>query len=106
MNHKQANGMKMWKEHGNTTALLFFLKRHEIPHQERRTQVKTIVIEHFNGILFHKYGPANKQNNNDSSNTSINIFTREKSIQLAMIFDWKLDDLARIGKYGTLVMLI
>ena len=63
-------------------------------------------MEQYNGIHFHKSGPANKQNTNRSINESINIFTREKSIQLAMIFDWKLDDLARIGKYGTLVMLI
>ena len=29
-------------------------------YQERRRRVKTIVMEHFNGILFHKSGPANK----------------------------------------------
>ena len=33
-------------------------------HHERRGQVKTIVMEHFNGILFHKSGPANKQDTN------------------------------------------
>ena len=33
-------------------------------HQERRGQVKTIVMEHFNGILFHKSGPANNQHSN------------------------------------------
>ena len=27
-------------------------------------QVKTIVMEHFNGILFHKFGTANKQHTN------------------------------------------
>ena len=32
------------------------LKRHE-----RRGPVKTIVMEHFNSILFYKSGPANKQ---------------------------------------------
>jgi hypothetical protein len=61
MSHKLANGMKMWKGIGNTTRLLFSLKELEILHQERREQVKTIVMEHFNGILFHKSGPANKQ---------------------------------------------
>ena len=55
-NHKLANSMKMWKGNGNTTTLLFSLKGLEIVHQERRGQVKTIVMEHF-----HKYGPANKQ---------------------------------------------
>ena len=30
----------------------------EIVHQERRGQVKTIVMEHFDGILFHKSGPC------------------------------------------------
>ena len=33
---------------------------------ERIGQVKTIVMEHFNGILFHKSGPANKQHTNHS----------------------------------------
>ena len=64
MNHKLANGMKMWKGYGNTTTLLFSLKRLEIVHQERRGQVKNIVTEHFNGTLFHKSGPGNKQHTN------------------------------------------
>jgi hypothetical protein len=67
MNHKLANDMKMWTENGNTTTLLFSLKRLEIVHQERRGQVKTIVMEHFNGILFHKSGSANKQHTNQST---------------------------------------
>ena len=54
----------MWKGNGNTTTLLFSLKRLAIVHQERRGQVKTIVMKHFNGILFHKSGPANKQHTN------------------------------------------
>ena len=66
MNHKLANGMRMWKGIGNTTTLLFSLKGLEILHQERRGQVKTILLEHFNGILFHKSGPANNQHNNQS----------------------------------------
>jgi hypothetical protein len=66
MSHKLANGLKMWKGIGNTTTLLFSLKGLEILHQERRGQVKTIVMEHFNGILFHKSGPANKQHTNQS----------------------------------------
>ena len=65
-NINMANGMKMWKRNGNTTALLFFLKGFEILHQERRGQVKTIVMEHFNGILFHESGLANKQHTNHS----------------------------------------
>jgi hypothetical protein len=60
MNHKLANGMKIWRGNGNTTTLSFSLKRLEIVYQERRGQVKSIVMEHFNGILFHKSGPANK----------------------------------------------
>ena len=63
-----ANGMKMWKRYGNTTTLLFSLKGLEIVHQERRGQVKTIVMEYFKGILFHKSGPANKQHTSQSIN--------------------------------------
>jgi hypothetical protein len=51
--------MKMWKGNGNTTTVFFSLKILEIVHQERTGQVKTIVMEHFKGILFHKSGPAN-----------------------------------------------
>jgi hypothetical protein len=58
--NKLANNIKMWKGNGNTTTLLFSLKGLEILHQERRGQVKTIVMEHFKGILFYKSGPANK----------------------------------------------
>jgi len=68
MNHKLANGMKMWKGNRNTTTLLFSLKRLKIVHQERREQVKSIVMEHFNGILFHKSRPANKQHTNQPTN--------------------------------------
>ena len=64
MNHKLANGMKIWKGNGNTTTLLFSLKGLGILHQERRGQVKTIVLERFNGILFHKSVPAYKQHTN------------------------------------------
>ena len=58
MNHMLANGMKMWKENGNTTTLLFSLKGIEILHKERIWQVKNIVMEPFNNIIFHKSGPA------------------------------------------------
>ena len=68
MNHKLANGMKMGRGNGNTTTLLFSLKKLEIVHLETRGHVKTIVMEHFNGILFHKSGPANKQHTNQSIN--------------------------------------
>ena len=62
--HKLANSMKIWKGYGSTTILLFSLKGLEILHQERRGQVKSMVLEHFNSILFHKSGPANKQHTN------------------------------------------
>jgi hypothetical protein len=71
MNHKLANGMKMWKGNGNTTTLLFSLKGLDILHQERKGQVKTIDVEHFNSILFHKSGPANKQHTNQSSSLGL-----------------------------------
>jgi hypothetical protein len=45
MNHKLAKGMKTWKGNGNTTTLLFFLKGLEILQQERKGQMKTMVIE-------------------------------------------------------------
>ena len=69
------NGMKIWEGNGNTTALLFSLKGLEIVHEQRRGQVKTIVMEHLNGILFHKSGPANKQH----TNQSINLRGRSRS---------------------------
>jgi hypothetical protein len=69
MSNKFVNGMKMCKEKWNTTKLLFSLKGLEILFQERRGQVKTLLMEHFN-ILFHKSGPANKQHTNQSINHS------------------------------------
>ena len=65
MNHEQANGMK--KETG------ILPKGLEILHQERRGQMKTIIMEHFNGILFHKSGPANKQHTNQPTTNIANI---------------------------------
>jgi hypothetical protein len=64
MNHKLANGMKVWKGKGNTTTLLFYPKELEILHKEKRGQVNTIVMEHFNGILSHKSGPPDNQHTN------------------------------------------
>ena len=61
MNHKLVNGATMWKRNRNSTTLLFSLKELVFLHQERRGQVKTIVMGHFNDILFHESGPANKQ---------------------------------------------
>ena len=55
-----ANGIMMWKGNGNTATLLFFLKELELVNQERRAYLKPIVMEDFNNILFHKFGPANK----------------------------------------------
>ena len=40
---------------------LFFLKEIEILFQERREQMKTIMMENYKGILFNKSGPTNKQ---------------------------------------------
>ena len=57
---------KYEKENGNTITILFSLKGLKMLHQERRGKAKTIVMEHFNGILFHKSGPANKQHINQS----------------------------------------
>ena len=51
-NHKFSNGLEMWKEDNKIPKIL---------HQEIRGQVKTIVMEHFKSILFHKYRSANKQ---------------------------------------------
>jgi hypothetical protein len=39
---------------------LFSLKELEILHQERRGQVNTIVMKHYNSIIFYKPGLANK----------------------------------------------
>ena len=34
--------------------------------------METLVMEYFNSILFHKFGPANKQHANQSINQSVN----------------------------------
>ena len=53
--------MKMWKGNGKTTTLLLlFLKglgKFNIKKEE-----DTIEMKHFNNILFHRSGHANKQN--------------------------------------------
>ena len=72
-----ANGIRVWKGNGNTTALLFSLKRLVILHQERTGQVSTIVMEHFKSILFHKSGSGNKQHTYESMNRSITIKMRK-----------------------------
>ena len=69
MNHKLANGMKIWKENGNA-ATLFSLKGLEILHKKGRVNI--IVMEHFNSILFYKSGPANKQYSYQSINQQEN----------------------------------
>ena len=54
MNLNLANGI-------NTEILsryYFSLKGLAILHQDRRGQVKTLIMEHFNGILFGKSAPA------------------------------------------------
>ena len=62
----------------STNTLLF-----EILHQERRGHVNTIVMEHFNGILFHKSGPANKQHSIQPTNQPIyeELFSTEVCIK-------------------------
>jgi hypothetical protein len=87
MNHKLANGMKMWRGNGNTTTLLFSLKKLEIVHQEKRRQVKTIVMEHFNGILFHKSGLANKQHTNRPTMISLIWIKTNRKLRLEDIFN-------------------
>ena len=61
----------MWKGKGNTTTLLFSLKGLGILHQERRGQVKIIVVEHFKGILFHKSGPVKTRYTNHTHHSVI-----------------------------------
>jgi hypothetical protein len=52
--NKFTTGMNKWEGNGNITTLLFSPKWLEILHQGKRIQVKTMGIEHFNIILFHK----------------------------------------------------
>jgi hypothetical protein len=59
--------VKKWKGNRNITTLLFSLKGIGILHQEKRGQVITIAMEHFNIILFHKSGPANKEHQKSPS---------------------------------------
>ena len=70
MNHKLANDMKKWKGNGNTTTLLFSLKRLKFYIKKEK---ETIVIEHFNGILSHKSRLANKQHTNHSHSLILNL---------------------------------
>ena len=60
-NHNLANDMRMWKRKGNTTTLSLSRKGLEILHPEKREQLNTEVMEHFNSIIFDKSEPANKQ---------------------------------------------
>ena len=72
--HSEVNLLIYIILNGNTTKLLFSLKELEILHQERRGQVKTIAMEHFNVILFHKSRSANKQ----YTKQSINIIAQDQ----------------------------
>jgi hypothetical protein len=65
----KANEPQISQEHKdvNTTTLLFSLKGLEILYQERRGQLNTIVMEHFNSILLQSR-PANKQYTYQSTN--------------------------------------
>ena len=49
--------MKVWKGNWNATTLLFSRKGFEILHQVSRGQVKSIVMEYYNGIFFHMPWP-------------------------------------------------
>ena len=60
--------MPAWWDKVISITLRKVCKGLEIVHQERRGQVKAIVVEHFSGILFHKSGPANKQHTNQLTN--------------------------------------
>ena len=73
INLKLASPMKVYtgNENATTLRLLFSQKGLEILHRERRGQVNTIVMEHFNSILLRKSGPANKQYTYQSINQSI-----------------------------------
>ena len=53
--------IKKWMEEEKSRFNTIAEKGLEILHQERRGQVNSTVMEHFNSILFHKSGPANKQ---------------------------------------------
>ena len=52
----------------NTITLLFSLNGLKILYQQRSGQVKTIVIKHFNAILFHNPLLLKNQHNNQSIN--------------------------------------
>ena len=53
--------LQMWKGNMSTITLLFYLKGLEMLHKEKRGQMHIIVMEHFNSILIHESGLANKQ---------------------------------------------
>ena len=69
MNHNMANGNEDVERKLANYRIIIFLDGLEILHQEKGGQVKTIVMEHFIDILFHKSGTANKQHINQSTNT-------------------------------------
>ena len=54
--------------------IIILLEGLEILHLERGGQVKTMVLEHFNGILLHKSGPANLQYTNQPINQSAMLY--------------------------------
>ena len=76
----------MWKGNGNTATLLFF------PESiwNCTSRKKPIVMEHFNGILFNKSGPVNKQHTNQSINTWTFAFfmTLKKLIICSYNHEW------------------
>ena len=71
MNYKFMN---MWKGNGNSVRLLFSLRGLVILHQERRGQVKTIVMEHFSGNLVHKSGSAELSDFREAVHRSLAIY--------------------------------
>ena len=64
--------------------------------RRRRGQVKTTVMEHFNGILFH-----NKQHTNQSINQSINIVAKLYQLQQQreeISYNYPISQLIKVNK--------
>ena len=53
-----------WRYAKELEILPFPLKDLKLYMKKEEDKWKTLVMEHFNGILFHKSGPANKQHTN------------------------------------------
>ena len=71
-----ADGPKVGQRHEDVERKrsIIFPERLEILHQEIRGQVKTMLIEYFNSILFYNSGPANKQHTYQSINQALILY--------------------------------